>query len=380
MSAKAPDLSINMIPVLEPSLNGNELQYVTECIESNWVSSQGKFVTRFENIFEKKILGYHALAVSNGTVALHLALVALGIGPGDEVIVPDLTFAASINAILHCGASPVLVDVDINTCVLDPIQVRNAIGSKTRAIMVVHLYGFPCDMDVFCKMAKELDLLIIEDAAEALGSEYKGQPVGGFGDAATFSFFGNKTITTGEGGMVLFRNEKVAEKARVLRDHGMSKEQRYWHEVVGFNYRMTNLQAAVGVAQIERLDSFIEKKCNIAKKYNKVLSEIEGIQTPVDLTWGINSFWLYWIKIDPLSLSPKVMAQELREAGVETRAFFYPLHIQPPYLSLKKHGELKNSSMLAETGLCLPSAVTLTNDNQEWVITCIKKIVGRHGL
>lgn len=364
-----------MIPILEPHLSGNELQYVTECIQSNWISSQGKFVTQFEEIFEERIPNYHAVAVSNGTVALHLALVALGIGEGDEVIVPNLTFAASINAIMYCGASPVLVDVDPNTCVLDPQQVRQAVSSKTRAIMPVHLYGFPCDMDALQQIADEFDLLIVEDAAEALGSQYRGKPVGSLGNAATFSFFGNKTITTGEGGMVVFRDGDIADKARMLRDHGMSKSRRYWHEVIGYNYRMTNLQAAVGVAQMESLNGFIAKKRAIAKKYSKALSVIDGITPPLEVEHCFNSHWLYWVKIDTSIVDPQAIAEELIKAEIETRPLFYPLHIQPPYTAVKRMENLNSSIMLANSGLCLPTAVTLSEKDQDRVINEIIKIV-----
>ena len=227
------------IPLAEPLLLGNEINYVNECLKTNWISSKGKFVDEFEKEFSNYHNMPHALAVSNGTVALSLALEALGIGKDDEVIVPDLTFAASINAIIHSGATPVLVDVNLETWTLDVRQFEKAISPKTKAVMPVHLYGHPSEMDEIVEIAKKNKLFIVEDCAEALGSKINNKIIGTFGDANCFSFFGNKTITTGEGGMILFKDQKIAQKARILRDHGMNPERRYWHDVIGYNYRMT---------------------------------------------------------------------------------------------------------------------------------------------
>ena len=248
---------IRRISIAAPLLAGNELAYVTDCIKTNWISSQGKYVKLFEDLFSQYHNNYPALAVSNGTVALHLALVALGIGRSDEVLVPDLTFAATANSVIYTGAIPVLVDVDPVSWNLDVDKIEKLITPKTRAIMPVHLYGNPCKMDKIMDLAKRYDLFVIEDCAEALGSYFNGHPVGTFGDAATFSFYGNKTITTGEGGMIVFKDKTVAERAAMLRDHGMKKSKRYWHEEVGYNYRLTNLQAAIGVAQFERLEDLV---------------------------------------------------------------------------------------------------------------------------
>ncbi len=239
---------IRRIPIASPLLTGNELAYVTDCIKTNWISSQGKYVREFEALFSQYHDNMASLAVSNGTVALHLALVALGIAKGDEVIVANLTFAASVNAILYTGAIPVLADVDPVTWNIDVNKVKDLITPRTKAIMPVHLYGHPCDMDEIMQIAKEHKLSVIEDCAQGLGSLYKDKPVGIFGDAATFSFYGNKTVTTGEGGMILFRNKQVAERAATLRDHGMQKTRRYWHAEIGYNYRLTNLQAAIGAS------------------------------------------------------------------------------------------------------------------------------------
>jgi perosamine synthetase len=245
---------LRSISIASPLLNGNELNYVTDCLKTNWISSQGKYVKEFERQFELYHENFNAVAVSNGTVALHLALEAIGIGENDEVLVPNLTFAASVNAIIYAKAIPVLVDISKETLNIDLNKIENLITKNTKAIMVVHLYGSPCDMNSIIEISKKYNLKIIEDCAEALGSYYYNRPVGVFGDVSTFSFYGNKTITTGEGGMVLFKDNEIAEKARVLRDHGMSKSKRYWHDFVGYNYRLTNIQAAIGVAQFERLN------------------------------------------------------------------------------------------------------------------------------
>ena len=351
------------ISVLEPSLKGNELDYVTECIESNWISSQGKFVTQYEKVFEEFHSGTHALAVSNGTVALHLALVALGVGPGDEVIVPNLTFAASANAVIHAGASPVFCEIDSSTWCIDPNEVKRLVGPKTKAIMPVHLYGQPCDMDALKEICAENNLLMLEDAAEALGSEWKERRVGTFGDAATFSFFGNKTISTGEGGMIIFKDPLNAEKARVLRDHGMSKQKRYWHENVGYNYRLTNLQAAIGVAQMEKAQKIIDKKLAIFRIYNSLLKQVAGIrQLPSQTNGTLHSNWLYGIILDPM-INRNDLCEELLAQGIETRPFFYGLHRMPPYEHFKRSRSLKFSENISRNGLSLPTSVNLTNEN-----------------
>jgi perosamine synthetase len=361
------------ISVLEPSLKGNELDYVTDCIESNWISSQGKFVTQFEKVFEEFHPGTHALAVSNGTVALHLAMVALGVEPGDEVIVPNLTFAASANAVIHAGANPVFCEIDSSTWCIDPNEVKELIGPKTKAIMPVHLYGQPCDMKALRDICDEYDLLMIEDSAEAVGSEWKSKKIGTFGDAATFSFFGNKTISTGEGGMIVFRDDLFAEKARVLRDHGMSKQKRYWHENVGYNYRLTNLQAAIGVAQMERLQCILDKKFAIFNKYNSLLQDVDGIEKlPLKVTDTLHSNWLYGIIINS-DISRDGLCEELLAHGIETRPFFYPLHCMPPYKHFKRSRSLKFSENISQNGLSLPTSVDLTDENLLTITNCLRQ-------
>lgn len=352
------------IPVAEPSLSGNEFKYVTECLETRWISSQGAFVRRFEAEIASRlgIAPDHVLAVSNGTVALHLALVALGIGPGDEVLVPDLTFAATINTVIQTGATPVIVDVDRASWNMDPVAAADAITPRTRAIMPVHLYGQPAEMDALLALAANHKLLVVEDAAEAMGSAYKGRPCGAIGDAGTFSFFSNKLITTGEGGAVVFRDTRAAQRARMLRDHGMDPKKRYWHLELGFNYRLTNLQAALGCAQIEQLDRFLERKIEIAQQYEKALSDVAGITLPARITGLLNSYWAYSIVIDfsQLGIVRDEFANRLDHAGIETRPLFYPLHEMPPYRRYVGNRAHPVTTALSASGLSLPSAVTLT--------------------
>jgi perosamine synthetase len=371
-------LSVNdslWLPIMEPSLTGNELDYVQECINTNWISSQGAYVTKFEKSFSSYHSVPYALTTSSGTTALHLALTALGVGPGDEVIVPDLTFGASANSVIHCGAKPVFVDVDPRYWNIDPGLIEASLSKDTKAIMPVHLYGHPCDMDPILDVAQGHSLFIVEDCAEALGAEYKGRLVGTFGDVACFSFFSNKIITTGEGGMVITNATDLMEKMEVLRDHGMRKEKRYWHEVAGFNYRMTNLQAALGLAQMEQIQSFINNRREIAAMYSQQLANIEGIFLPPERQWAKNIYWLYSILIDEkrLGISRDKLILELQKEGVETRPMFYPLHIQPAFRSAE--GSFPVTERLAATGLSLPSGGTVSIKKVKKISGYIKKII-----
>ena len=373
------DLAFNTkeehIPVFEPNLLGNEQKYLISCLKSNWISSKGPYINEFEKMFESLHDGYKALAVSSGTTALHLALIAQNIGPGDEVIVPNLTFAASINTIIHSGATPVIVDVDQNTWTINPVDIKEVISKKTKAIMPVHLFGHSCEMDSIVKIAKDYNLKIIEDCAEAIGTKYKSKRVGTFGDSSAFSFFGNKTITTGEGGMVLFNNEECYEKAKILRDHGMSPTKRYWHEIVGYNYRMTNMQAAVGVAQTERLNETIKKKRKIAENYNKNLSKLKSISLPIEEKWCHHTYWAYGVLLKDNKLDVIELEQKLKKNGVEIRPFFSPLSEQPPYRSYRKSKSLNNSILLAKKGFCLPSSVNLNDSLLEKVCRVLSSII-----
>jgi perosamine synthetase len=371
---------LHRIPIMEPSLSGNELDYVTECIKTTWISSQGAFVRKFEAVFGEYCGVPNALAVSNGTVALHLGLAALGIGPGDEVIVPDLTFAASINAVVYTGATPVIVDVDHATWTLDPVQLKANVTARTKAIMPVHLYGHPCHMQEIMAIARQHGLLVIEDCAEAIGSTYKGQMVGSFGDVAAFSFFGNKTITTGEGGMVLCRDAAVHDRAKRLRDHGMSPGKRYWHDEVGYNYRMTNIQGAIGVAQMERVQDFVSIKQDLAAGYDACLRNYAGITLPPREDWGSNTFWLYTIVVEPgHGVTRDDLMAKLLLNGVETRPVFYPLHEMPPYTKYA-HGEYPVATHLSRNGMSLPSSVTLTKEMQDGVVRALHTLLATRDL
>jgi perosamine synthetase len=366
------------LPVMEPRLGGNELKYVSDCITSNWISSQGSYVKKFE----KKFAGFldidHSLTTTSGTTALHLALTAMGIGPGDEVIVPNLTFAASANVVIHAGATPVFVDVSHEHWTIDPALIESVITSKTKAIMPVHLYGHPCDMDPIMEIARKYNLFVVEDCAEALGALYKGQPLGTLGDVGCFSFFSNKVITTGEGGMIVTRNRELHENMLVLRDHGMSKTKRYWHEVAGFNYRMTNLQAAVGLAQLEQIDSFLDKRRKIAEHYAAHLKEVVGLTLPPEKVWAKNIYWLYSILIDEsvAGISRDALIKGLECEGIETRPFFCPLHNQPPYVSTSFTFPVTDK--LANEGISLPSSNTLSPDEIRRVCENIKKLIKHH--
>ncbi len=372
---------LRRISVMEPNLKGNELTYLTNCINTNWISSAGKYVTQFGQMVADYCEVPYALPVSNGTVALHLALLALDIGEGDEVIVPDLTFAASINAVLYSGATPVIVDIDLDTWNMSPQAIEQAITPKTKAIMPVHLYGFMCDMDPIMQIAQQHDLLVIEDAAEAIGSEYKGKKAGSFGEAATFSFFGNKTITTGEGGMVLFKNEAHYQKAAVLRDHGMSKTKRYWHEYVGYNYRLTNLQAAIGVAQMEKIDTIVAKKVAIGQQYNALFSELNEIELPPSKAEQTNTYWLYTllIKHNVAKLNRDEIVQKLLLNGIETRNVFYPLHEMPVYQPYARF-DYPNTSFVASQGISLPSSLSLSAEEQNEIFKVLKGLLNTRSL
>ncbi|MEO0900172.1 MAG: aminotransferase class I/II-fold pyridoxal phosphate-dependent enzyme [Bacteroidota bacterium] len=369
---------LRRIPVMEPQLGGNELNYVTACVKTSWISSQGKFVREFEEMLAAFTGMPYALATSNGTVALHLALVALGIGEGDEVIVPDLTFAASINAIIYAGATPVLIDVNKDDWNIDVSKIEKLITPKTKAIMPVHLYGYPAEMDSIMAIAEKHNLLVVEDAAEALGSEWKGKRVGSYGHAATYSFFGNKTITTGEGGMVLFRDQDVYEHAKVLRDHGMAKGKRYWHEYVGFNYRMTNLQAAIGVAQMERVDEILEKKMWLGATYNQAFNNVAGLITPPSSPHAKDTFWLYTLRLEEEANRDDIMGK-LMANGIETRPVFFPLHEMPPYQAYNK-GSYPNASQISLKGISLPSATTLKQEDINHITSSLNTLLGTKAL
>jgi len=361
-----------MIPIAEPSLGEEELNNVVETIKSGWISSKGKFIPEFEDEFARYCGVGNGVATSNCTVALHLALIALGIGPGDEVIVPSLTFIATANAVSYTGAKPVLIDSHLDYWCLDPEKIEEMITARTKAIIPVHLYGHPSDMDAIMDIAERHNLYVIEDAAEAHGAEYKGRRVGSFSDIAGFSFYGNKILTTGEGGMCLTNSEHLAERMRILRDHGMNPYRRYWHDVVGFNYRMTNMQAAVGVAQLGKLDKFVEKKREIAGLYGSLLNSVEGIGLPPEMPWAKNVYWIYSILVqDDFGIDRDELKNRLELQGIETRPLFYPLHMMPPH---KKSGSFAVAEELSRKGISLPSSVNLTVEQVRYIADTIKNL------
>lgn len=363
------------IPVANPDIGREEEELVVQAIRSGWISSQAPYVKQFEEEFAKWLGVKHSLAVSNGTVALHLALLALGVGSGDEVIIPDLTFASPANMIILTGARPVFVDVAREYWCIDSKDFKRKITRRTKAVIVVHLYGHPADMDEVLEIAKENNIYVIEDCAEAHGAEYRGRKVGTFGDIATFSFYANKIITTGEGGMVVTNSDELADKVILMRDHGMRP--RYWHIVHGFNYRMTGLQAAIGLAQLRKIDRLLERKRRIAKIYEEILSDVPGIELHPKMSWAKPSYWLYSILVDERKcrLSRDELMKELERRSIETRRFFYPLHSMPAFKEYSLDGDTYPiSTYLSEHGLNLPSGPRISDEEVAHVARVIKSL------
>jgi perosamine synthetase len=358
-----------IIPVCEPTLNGNELKYVQQAVETNWISSAGGYIHEFEAKFAEKCGARYGIACANGTVAMHLALATLGLEPGDEVIVPTFTMIATINAVAYCGATPVLVDSEAEYWQMDVEQVAAKITPRTKAIIPVHIYGHPVDMDPLMELARKHGITVIEDAAESHGAEYKGRRTGSLGDAAGFSFYGNKIITTGEGGMITTNNREIAKLAWNLRDHAFSTERHFWHKFVGFNYRMTNLQAAVGLGQVEQMDSFVAARRQHALEYNKRLATIPGITTPPEAEWAKNVYWMYGILVDKAQygMNRDELRRVLAENGIETRTFFIPMHCQPVYWESFKGQRYPVAEQLCRDGFYLPSASSLTMEEIEYI-------------
>ncbi len=364
------------MPLVQPSLAGNEMRYVTDCLSSGWVSSQGSYISKFETAFTDYMGDGLARCTSSGTTALHLALLGLEIGPGDEVIVPNLTFGATANAVVHAGAAPVFVDVDQETWTINPDEVAKAVTKNTKAVIPVHLYGHPCDMDRLIEIAVSHDLRIIEDCAESLGATYKGRKTGTFGDVACFSFFANKVITTGEGGMIWCRDNEVFERIGVYRDHGMSKEKRYWHTVTGYNYRMTNMQAAIGLAQIEQIDRFLERRGALADRYRRHLSGISGLRLPPHADWADPICWLYTILLDTrdIGLDMAALVARLSERGIETRNVFHPLANQPAFNSYRSLPTPVTDDV-ASRGLSLPTSNDMSEEDVDVVCDALLSVV-----
>ena len=371
---QAPRRSI--IPVCEPTLGGNEMKYVQQAIETNWISSAGRFIRDFEARFAEICGVKYGIACANGTVAMHLAMATLGLEPGDEVIIPTFTMIATANAVTYCGAKPVLADMEPGYWQMDLNHVEAKITPRTKAIVPVHIYGHPTDMDPLMALAEKHGLMVIEDAAEAHGAEYKGRRTGGLGHAAGFSFYGNKIITTGEGGMVTTNNRELAQLAWNLRDHAFSHERHFWHKFVGFNYRMTNLQAAVGLAQVEQLDGFVAARRRNAAEYNRRLHGIPGIRTPAEAPWAKNVYWMYGIMVDEAEygMNRDALRRVLADHGIETRTFFIPMHCQPVYWQQFKGERYPVAEDLCKRGFYLPSASSLSIDEIEYVTDVIRNV------
>ena len=363
----------SFIPVFEPVLEGREREYVLDCLDSNWISSIGEYITRFETTFAEFCDVSHGVACSNGTAALHLAAEAVGVGPGDEVIVPAFTLIVGASTVFWAGATPVLVDVQPDTWCIDPARIEERITPRTRAIMAVHMYGHPADMPAIMDIARRHDLRVIEDCAEAHGALCHGRKVGSWGDVAAFSFYGNKIITTGEGGMVVTNDDTVAERARLLRNQAFGPE-RFVHHEVGYNYRMTNIQAAIGLAQCEGLGRRVAKRIEIARVYNELLADEEAVTRPHEAPWAKNVYWMYGLLVnESFGRSRDELREMLTERGVDTRSFFYPLHRQPVFAGghrrwPKLDGDCPVSEDLGRRGLYLPSGYSLTPEIQEEVV------------
>jgi len=366
-----------MIPVCEPLLTGKEIEYVSDCITTNWISSKGKYIEKFENGFAEYCGTKHGISASNGTTALHLALASLGIGRGDEVIIPTFTMIATAFSVAYCGATPVVVDSEPGTWNMDAGQIEDKITEKTKAIMPVHIYGHPCDMDPINGIAERHNLRVVEDAAEAHGAEYKGRKAGNLSDVGCFSFYANKIITTGEGGMVITNDDETAEKARALKDLAHMKGKRFLHDMVGYNYRMTNIQAAIGLAQLERLDEFAEMRRKNAQLYNELLGEVKGITTPVEKDYAKNVYWMYSITVGKeFGMTRDELMKRLAEKGIETRAFFIPVHKQPAFLEmgLFKEESYPVSEEISQTGLYLPSSSGLKEEEINLICNTLREI------
>lgn len=367
------------IPVNEPLLDGNEKKYLLECIETGWISSEGPFVSMFEERFAERVGRKYGIAVANGSVALDAAVAALGVGSGDEVIMPTFTIISCAAAIVRAGAKPVLVDCDPVTWNMIPDQVAEKITSNTKAIMVVHIFGLPVDMDPILELADKHGLFVIEDAAQMHGQTYKGRPCGSFGHLSTFSFYPNKHITTGEGGMIVTNDQALADRCRSLRNLCFKPEQRFVHDELGWNLRMTNLQAALGVAQLERLDEFVRIKRRMGIEYTEQLRDVPGLQLPLEkIDYADNIYWVFGVVLkDEIALDAKELMSRLGNVGVGTRPFFWPMHEQPVF---RKMGLFVGESYpvaerLARRGFYIPSGLSMNSDLIRRVATAVISVV-----
>lgn len=355
---------MNFIPISQPSITHKEIDYVSDAVKSGWVSSLGKYIDMFEDEFAVYCGTKYALATSNGTAALHLALASLGLSADDEVIIPDLTFVATGSAVKYIGAKVVSVDIEEDTLCINPECIKKAITSATKAIIPVHLYGHPANMEEIDKIAKEHNLYVVEDAAEAHGAEVNGKKVGGLSHAGVFSFYGNKIITSGEGGMITTDDEDLYKKIRYLRDHAMSKDKRYWHTEVGFNYRMTNLQAALGVAQLGRIEELLAKKKDVFGWYQEGLKDVKGIKLNHEAPWAKNVYWMVCLELEGYGeLQRDEFIQKLKANNIDSRPYFYPLSDMPMYAA----SNTPLTHKVYQRGLSLPSFFDITRDQVDFV-------------
>ena len=371
---------MKFIPISQPSIREKEIKYVTDAVKSGWISSLGKYIHKFEEKFAEFCNTKYALTTSNGTTALHLALVALGILENDEVIIPDFTFISTANAVKYTGAKVITVDIEEDTLCINPKEIEKAITNNTKAIIPVHLYGHPAKMEEILKIAKKHNLFVIEDAAEAHGAKINSKKVGSFGDVGVFSFYGNKIITTGEGGIITTNNKELYEKMKYLRDHAMSKEKRYWHTEIGYNYRMTNLQAALGVAQLERIDEIIKKKRQIFMWYKENLKDLEKkgiIKLNHESNWAKNVYWMITLEIIGYNEEQRNQLMErLKEQWIDSRQFFYPISDMPMY----EKADTPITHKVSQRGINLPSYFDLSKEQVEYICKNIKKELNDRGL
>ncbi len=359
-----------MIPISKPFLGDLEKKYLNEALSSGWISSKGYFLNKFEEEFSNYIGTKHCITTANGTVAIHLALLALGLGKNDEVILPDLTFVASANGIVHSGAKPIISEINLNDWSLDVDKIKDKITSRTKAIMPVHIYGFPVNMEKINEIANEYNLLIIEDVAEAHGATFNAKKLGAFGNVSTFSFFANKIITSGEGGCILTNNDEIANEAKFLRDHAMDQKRKFWHPKVGYNYRMTNLQASIACAQLEQINFFIEERENILNIYRNELKDLNLIFNPVK-SGSITVNWLTSIVLQDEKISRDNLMSYLNNKGIEVRPFFEPLSNLPMYQNTSVNND--NANFLSNRGLNLPTFVGLKKNEIVYICNTIKE-------
>lgn len=361
----------NFIPIYKPSISELEKEYVRDALNSGWVSSQGKYIELFEEKFAAYCGTKYALTTSSGTAAIHLALVSYGITEGDEVIVPDFTFIATANAVRYTRAKVVLVDIEEDTLCIDPVKIEEAITDKTKVIIPVHIYGHPANMIAIKQIAQKYNLILLEDAAEAHGAEVKSQKTGSLGDCGIFSFYGNKIVTCGQGGMLTTNDEKLYQRAKYLREYASSPDKKYWHDEVGYNYRLTNLQAALGLAQLERIDETVKRKKEIFRLYHEELSELPGIKLNFTANWAVNVYWLICLKIEYFDAQERDnIIKYLKTYGIDSRPFFYPISDMPMYGN--SYQQTPISHKISQRGINLPSYCDLKIEDIAYICDCVR--------